>query len=250
MDQAHSPRASARAAEARRRGVRAAGNGIRRCTPGRRARWRRGLQLAIVGLLWNPSAAIAQLLDRVVARVGGNAITLTDVQAAVALGVVDVGSAVGEEAERAAVARTVERRLLLVEVGRFPPADPADAAVASLVTTMKERAGTRYEGLLRSTGLDEQRVRELARDTLRIEAYLNQRFGASVQVSEEEVRAYYASHQQAFTRGGVLAPFEQVTAAAREGASDERRRRTVAQWLQDLRARGDVIEVTPRSPRP
>jgi hypothetical protein len=205
--------------------------------------------LTVVSVAWLSHPSGQQLLDRVVARVGSDTITLTDVEAAVGLGVVDVGAASGPEAERSAVAQLIDRRLLLLEVARFPPPEPPEPAVEELAVTMKERAGARFDALLQSTGLDWPRVRELARDTLRIQAYLNQRFGTAGPVSEQEVRDYYESHRQEFTRDGVLAPFEQVEAAAQQGASAERRRRTIAQWLRDRRARGDVIEVTPRTPQ-
>ena len=73
---------------------------------------------------------------------------------------------------------------------------------------MKAHAGGGYEALLRRTGVDDRRVRELARDTLRIAAYVDQRFGAA--------------------------------------QTPERRRDMVAQWLEDLRTRGEIVENTTR----
>ena len=187
----------------------------------------------------------AQLLDRIVARVGGVAITQTDVDAAVGLGVIEADAGGSSPTQQ-----MIERRLVLAEVPRFPPDAPADEAVDGFVARMKARAGGGYEALLKRFGLDEQRVRELARDTLRIQAYIDQRFGTSAQVSQQEAREYYDAHPGEFTRNGVLAPFESVEAAAREGASIERRRAVVAQWQQGLRARGEVVIVTPRPAQP
>jgi hypothetical protein len=193
-----------------------------------------------VGLL----PAHAQLLDRVVARVGGTAITQTDVDAAVGLGVIEADGAGGASATQ----QMIDRRILLAEVARFPPADPSDSAIAELSATMKARAGAGYDALLKRTGLDDQRVGELARDTLRIQAYIDQRFGTSAQASAQEARDYYETHRDEFTRNGALAPFESVEAEARQAASATRRRAAVAQWLQGLRARTDVV--TPRPSQP
>lgn len=190
------------------------------------------------------STAHAQLLDRVVARVGGTAITQTDVDAAVGLGVIEADVAGGASA----VQQMIDRRLLLAEVARFPPADPSDAAIAELASTMKARAGAGYDALLKRTGLDDQRVGELARDTLRIQAYIDQRFGTSAQASAQEARDYYETHRDEFTRNGALAPFESVEAEARQAASATRRRAAVAQWLQGLRARSDVVTPRPLQP--
>src|SRR5687767_15623209 len=111
---------------------------------------------AIFGVWLSP--AHAQLLDRVVARVGGVAITQSDVDAAVGLGVIEPDAGGSSPAQQ-----MIDRRLVLAEVQRFPPEAPADDAISALVARMKMRAGNGYEGLLKRSGLDEQRVRELAR---------------------------------------------------------------------------------------
>jgi hypothetical protein len=208
-------------------------------------RLRRSLRgaLLLTTLAVAPAAVHGQeLLDRVVARVGGSAITQTDVDAALALGIVEAS---GPDRLAAATQQMVDRRLLLAEVARFPPREPADAAVDERLAAMKARAGGGYEALLRRTGLDEARLRDMARDTLRIQAYIDQRFGTTAQVSVQEAREYYDAHPQAFTRNGTRQPFEEVEAEARLAASAARRQRLLAQWLADLRTRGDVVEVTP-----
>ena len=183
-----------------------------------------------------------QLLDRIVARVGGVPITQTDVDAALALGVVE------PEPDQDRVAsgerQLVDRQLLLVEVGRFPPPEPSSSAIDDLVATMRSRAGAELESVMKRTGLDEQRLRQLARDTLRIRTYIDQRFGTTAQAGTQEARDYYDSHRQEFMRNGAVPPFEEVEAAARTAASAERRRRTIAQWIADLRTRGDVVTRT------
>jgi hypothetical protein len=199
--------------------------------------------VAIVAAWLSP--AHAQLLDRVVARVGGLAITQTDVDAAVGLGVIEPDADGSPPTQQ-----MIDRRLVLAEVQRFPPDALTDEAVDGLVARMKARAGGGYEALLKRFGLDEQRVRELARDTLRIQSYIDQRFGTSAQVNQQDAREYYDAHPGEFTRNGVLAPFETVEAAARQAVSAERRRADVARWLRDLRARGEVVLVTPRPSPP
>ena len=151
-------------------------------------------------------ASAFQLLDSVVARVSGVAITRTDVEAGLALGIIEVPA--GQDRMAAGTKAMIDRRLLLAEVSRFPPAEPADAAIAQRVAAMKARAGGGYDALVRRTGLVDERLREMARDSLRIEAYVAQRFGAA--------------------------------------DSAQRRDAVIAQWLADLRARGDVVEITPR----
>ena len=136
-----------------------------------------------------------QLLDRVVARIGTAALTQTDVDAALAFGVIDRQA--GDP-----VKQMIDRRLIIAEVNRFPPQEPGETAITEQVAKMKTTAGAQAAAVMKRTGVDEQRLAEFARETLRIQAYVAQRFGGQ--------------------------------------RSDQQR----TQWLDGLRARGDVTEFT------
>lgn len=198
------------------------------------------LHLALCVTSFGVALGAQQLIDRVLARVGTNAVTMTDVRIAVELGLVD---AAGENQQAAGLQGTIDRQLELNEVARFAPPEPAVAAVQEEMTAMKTRAGANLSALMTSTGLDEARLEQLARETLRIRAYIAQRFGTAVQVTEDEARRYYEEHPVEFTRDGVLMPFEQAEAQARQRASSERLRTTLDQWIRDLRMRADVVIV-------
>jgi len=180
-----------------------------------------------------------QLIDRVVARVDGYPITLTDVQAALGLGLIQPPP--GSDPIAAGTQQMIDRQLELSEVQRFPPPEPNPAAVAREAARLKMNAGARLAALMQSTGLSEQRITDIARDNLRIAGYLDQRFGTAVQVRDEEVANYYRTHEAEFTRGGETVPFEEAEPVARQRVSDERRRMTVDQWIRDLRSRADVV---------
>lgn len=182
-----------------------------------------------------------QLIERVLARVGTNAVTMTDVRAARELGLIETKP--GEDPEAVALERTIERQLMLDEVARFSPPEPADAAVAEEVAAMKSRAGSGLDALIIATGLDDERLRQLARETLRIRAYVAQRFGTNAQVTEDEARRYYEEHPAEFTRDGVRIAFEEAEPVARQRASAERLRSTIDKWVRDLRSRSGVVIV-------
>jgi len=122
-----------------------------------------------------------QLLDRVVARVGTAAITQTDVEAAVAFGLVD--PKVGDP-----VKLMIDRRLMLAEVNRIPPPEPDFRAVQALMVTMKTAAGPDVNAVMKRTGVDDNRLSELARETLRIQSYVMQRFPAGPRSEEQRAR--------------------------------------------------------------
>ena len=189
-------------------------------------------------MLWVSHPIAQQLLDRVFARVDGYPITLTDVQAAIGLGVIQVPQ--GSDPIAAGTQQMIDRQLELTEVQRFPPPEPDRAAIDREAARLKMNAGPRLPALMPSTGLTEQRIADIARDNLRIAAYLDQRFGTIVQVSDEEVANYYRTHEAEFTRGGDAIPFEEAEPLARQRVSNEHRRATVEQWIRDLRSRADV----------
>ena len=174
------------------------------------------------------------LLDRVVARVNGSVILLSDVRAAVIFGLID-----GPADSELAVEETVQRALLVEEVNRFPPPEPPAEAVDAELERLRVRAGTSLQDVERGTGLSADNVRLLARDRLRIQSYIDQRFGLTVPLTDEQVLQYYRAHPDEFTTNGQLTPFDRVQGLARERAGLEQRQRTINQWLRDLRARAD-----------
>ena len=190
------------------------------------------------------SYSVAQeLLDRVVARVSGQAITLSDARAAMRLGLVEPIE--GVDPVLLAVRQLIERRLVLAEVARFAPPEPDAAALDREFTALRARVGSAGDAaaLERSTGYGEEQIREVARDNLRIQAYLNQRFGANVQPSDEEVGQYYRTHLDQFTRDGRVIPFVEAESEARQKAAAERRQALVFQWMRELYQRGDIVEL-------
>src|SRR2546423_1533110 len=219
-------RSPRRAAEARRHGE------------ARDREWLCGWLVLASVMLWVSHPIAQQLLDRVFARVDGYPIPLTDVQAAIGLGVIQVPQ--GSDPIAAGTQQMIDRQLELTEVQRFPPPEPDRAAIDREAARLKMNAGPRLPALMPSTGLTEQRIADIARDNLRIAAYLDQRFGTIVQVSDEEVANYYRTHEAEFTRGGDAIPFEEAEPLARQRVSNEHRRATVEQWIRDLRSRADV----------
>jgi len=178
------------------------------------------------------------LIDRVLVRIDGYAITLTDVRAAAGLGLIEARTE-GEDA----IQQVIDRHLLLTEVARFPPPEPPAATVAQEIARQRAAAGGQLDALMQSTGVDEAQLRDMARDTLRIQAYVTQRFGGGVPITDAEAELYYQMHPNEFRVNGALPPFETVVVRARERAAEDRRRSAVTRWLQDLRGRAGIVRV-------
>jgi hypothetical protein len=179
-------------------------------------------------------APAARVIDRVAARVNGSLVLLSDVRAASALGLIEPGS------ESDQIRQMVRRQLLVGEIQRFPPQEPAVAAVQAEVGRMRARLSD-PASLLRDHGLSDGQLEALARESLRIDAYLAQRFGSNLPLSDDQAREYYTAHPDEFSRNGVPAPFESVLGEARDRAAAARRRDAVSQWLRELEARADIV---------
>jgi hypothetical protein len=197
-------------------------------------------------VLWLSCPSAQQLLDRVLARVDAVPITLTDVRAAIGLGIIQVGS---DDAIADGTQQMIDRQLELAEVQRFPPPEPSPDAVARETARLTMNAGPRLPMLMQTTGLTQQRITNMARDNLRIDGYLDQRFGTSVQVSDDEVAAYYRTHEAEFTKAGGTVPYEEAEPIARQRVASERRRAIISQWIRDLRSRAGVVVNPPITDR-
>jgi hypothetical protein len=186
-------------------------------------------------------AAGAEIIDRTLAVVGGEIVLLSDANAAVKFGLIEV-PAIGDEAGlRAALHALVDRQLQLFEVNRYLPPEPAASAIDARVDAIRARLGEAgFRAALAETGMAEAQVRSRIRDNLRIESYRAQRFGAALQPTDDDLLRYYRANEATFTRNGVLQPFDDVRAAVRDQLVRERSGALIAEWLDTLRRRTEI----------
>jgi len=189
---------------------------------GRGQNGRRVLVVAFCSLLCAlcPVSVRGEVIDRVLAILPGQIITLSDVEAALDLGLVEVPA----DTERVAGGLTavIDRVLMLNEVRRVTPAEPSPAAIEARVARIRQRfaAPADLSRVLAARGLDETVLKLFAADDLRLASYLDERFSAAAQPTDEEIR--------------------QAGEAARQRLADDRRRTLIGAWAAELRRRADV----------
>jgi hypothetical protein len=146
----------------------------------------------------------AETIDRVLAVVAGQLITLSDVTAARDLGLESADGAA--DPVRVILTRLIDRELILAEVDRYAPPEPTAEAVDGEVERVRARfpSPDAFNAALERSGMDEKHLRETVRQNLRMAAYLDQRF----------------------------------TSAA------DRRQSLIEEWTAGLRRRGDVIDLS------
>ena len=188
--------------------------------------------LALVAAL---TVAQPELLDRTLALVGGQPITLSDARAAIALGLIDDQK--GSLAE--VTTRLVDRELVLREVQRYAPPAPAESVVDARLADIRERLGGSLNRILETHGFSDTRLRAWVRDDLRTQAYLAQRFASASLPSDGEVSAAYTRQRAEFDKAGLT--FEQAAPIVRERLIEARRRELIVDWVADLRRRTDVV---------
>jgi hypothetical protein len=191
--------------------------------------------------LWMAAAADGgEVIDRVLAVVDTQVITLSDARAALRFSLVPQDVAVDPIA--AVMERLIDRRLMLAEVDRYAPPEPTPAAVDAAMAAIERRYkdALEMEIALNQSAMSREDLRRYVRDTLRLEAYFQQRFSTVVPPSEDDILRYYREHAAEFTAAGKLQPLDAVRDVVRVAVVGEQREVFVRQWVQGLRRRGSV----------
>jgi parvulin-like peptidyl-prolyl isomerase len=130
------------------------------------------------------ASAAADIVDRVMAVVNGNIVTQSDVYGALVFGLVTPAD--GQDRLGSGLEELIERELVLAEVNRYSPPEPSEEQIDAIAAQMRARfpSPDAYRRALEANGYTDDRVRAAARDTIRIQSYVNQRFGTSLRPDE------------------------------------------------------------------
>jgi hypothetical protein len=143
-------------------------------------RFQIGRALIALGLFASSAPAVhAELIERVLAVVAGQPITLSDVVGARDLGFQSAGDA--PDPLRAILTKLIDRELMLAETDRYGPPEPTTDSVDRDVARVRARFASQgeFDAAVARSGIDPQHLRETVRQNLRIAAYLDQRFTAA-----------------------------------------------------------------------
>jgi hypothetical protein len=195
-------------------------------------------------LVFLPVSTRADVIDRILAVVDDQIITLSDARAVLRFELLPAD--VSEDPVAAVMQRLIDRRLMLNEVERYEtsgvPAAAIDARVAAIQSRFEDALG--LEIALNQTAWAREDLRRFIHDTRRIEAYLQQRFAtALLDPSAEDIQRYYKEHPEEFTVKGVLRPFADMADQIRDRLSEQRREPVIRDWIEGLRRRANIVIV-------
>ena len=191
-----------------------------------------------------PAPARGEVIDRILAVVNRELITLSDVAAAIRLGLVPAPQD-GSDPTRAVLDALIDRQLELGETNRYQPPEPSEAQIQERVQAVRSRFSSPavFAQALATSGLSEDQLTLRLREDLRIEAYLNQRFGVSRPPSDQELIDYYRAHTADFSTAAGARPFAEVREQIRTRLAAVQRATLVADWLTGLKRRTEIADL-------
>jgi hypothetical protein len=180
--------------------------------------------------LWFISVSHAEIIDRIVAVVDGQIITLSDLNQER-----EIRARLGEKPiddDKALLEELIENKLIENQMADFPGVEVTDEEVEADLNKSQAKQGAAT-----------QPIWEAVRKRLRMQKYFDVRFRQFLRASDEEVRKYY---EEVFVpeaqRRGVnpIPPLEQVADMIRMNIIEEKLDHEVKIWLEAIRRRSNI----------
>ncbi len=150
-----------------------------------------------------------------------------------------------------ALERVINQRLIAQEAANLPTIAPTteevDAEVNQLVNLFRSRA--EFEQRARRVGLTGDRIRELVRQRVEIEKYVEFRFRAFTIVTPEEVAAYYREvyvpRLRRLAPGRLVPTLEEARNELQQELTLARIESDIDRFLEEARARAEIVILNP-----
>ena len=201
--------------------------------------------LFLTGQAWTPVPQAQQVVDRIIARVEGDILTLSELR--------ELGAFQQLAGERPAnneqlLRQLIEQWIVNTEAtaARFPRPQPEEVN-RQLADLQKGFASAEaWRARLRELGLTESAVRRLVERQLYLSRYLDYKFRPLAQVDSAEVEAYYRDElvPRLTARIQTVPPLTEVEEQIREVLAQRQISERAARWLEESRQR-TRIEIQP-----
>ena len=227
--------------------------------------WHCALVLCLAVVVMARRQACAQqpgpplVLDRVVAVVNGRAILASDLTDEIRLSVLEPnGRERRSETPQQALQRLIARTLIRQQIRDEdePSLTPTAGEVSARVTDLRKQlpacvqanceTDVGWNAFLVAHGLTQKRVEAYLRNRLEVLRFIEQRFRQGIQISPEEIEAYYRNTLlPQYPPGQPVPPLDQVSARIEEILLQQHVTGLFSGWLDNLRTQGDIEVLDP-----
>jgi hypothetical protein len=193
-----------------------------------------------------------EVVDRMVATVNGRElITYTDLLWQLALQPnAPLDNPRPEDLQRA-LNLLVDQRLIAEEAGKLPAVSARDEDVSAALAELIKRFPSQDEFYARAArvGLTNEQLREIVRQRVEIDNYLNFRFRSFVVVTPEEVAAHYRDvfvpRWRKATPGRIVPTLQEATPQIEKMLIESKIESDTDAFLEDARARAEIVTLSP-----
>lgn len=191
-----------------------------------------GLSILLFSFLtcFMPRLLHAEVIDKIVATVDDQIITLSDLQQERELRAVLGDSPMDDDG--ALLQQVIEQRLIEQQIGDYPGTQVTEAEIDADLDKISD-----------PDSVPQSVLRKAIARRIRIGKYFQLRFRQFIRPSDDDVRKYYDDIfvPEAKARGlNPIPPLEQVVDAVRRNVVEEQLNHDVSAWLEAVRQRSDI----------
>lgn len=213
------------------------------------------MALIVECLLAANSASAQEVTDRTIATVSNGdrveLITLSDLVWQLALQPGTPLVAPTSQKLNQALQLVIDQRLILQEAERLPGIAPSEAEITQGLKNLAAQFPTQTELQDRATrvGLSSDQLREIVRQRVEIEKYLDFRFRSFTIVSPDELKDYYAQvWAPRFRRqkaGQIVPTVDEARAAIEKELTESKVESQIDEFLEGARNRAEITILSP-----
>jgi len=196
--------------------------------------------LALMALLPGAATARAELVDRIVAIIDREVVTLSEAEQASEIARARTGAAAAPLVS--VVERLIESRLVEREVERFTGEPVSPELVDGALQEVRARfsSETAFLEMLTRNGLSEEELRATLRRQIGVAEYLEQRFRPLTFVTEEQIEVYYRGELLPSVEGTRLPELSEVSESIRRILEERAFNARVEEWIDGLKGRARI----------
>jgi peptidyl-prolyl cis-trans isomerase SurA len=185
------------------------------------------------------AAARAELVDRIVAIIDRDVVTLSEAEQASELARARTGDS---PPLVSVVERLIESRLVEREVDRFTGEPVSPELVDGALQEVRARFSSEsaFREMLTRSGLTEDELRATLRRQMGVAQYLEQRFRPLTFVTEEQIVAYYRDELAPSVQGRPLPELSEVSESIRRILEERAFNARVEEWIDGLKGRARI----------